>query len=99
VSCLFESLEALTDPLIRIRVEAMYRELLDTDSNYKVLLQESDQCFQQLRNALPEEQQKTAFLYEDTQLSLQAILERSIYLQGFKDALYLFNELQISTHA
>ncbi|AIQ19821.1 hypothetical protein H70357_26215 [Paenibacillus sp. FSL H7-0357] len=96
---MFESLEALTDPLIRIRVEAMYRELLDTDSNYKVLLLESDQCFQQLWNALPEEQQKTAFLYEDTQLSLQAILERSIYLQGFKDALYLFNELQISTHS
>lgn len=96
---MFESLEALTDPLIRIRVEAMYRELLDTDSNYKMLLLESDQCFQQLRNALPEEQQKAAFLYEDTQLSLQAILERSIYLQGFKDALYLFNELQISSHA
>lgn len=96
---MFESLEALTDPLIRIRVEAMYRELLDSDSNYKLLIQESDQCFQQFRNALPEEQQKAAFLYEDNQLSLQAILERSIYLQGFKDALYLFNELQISSHA
>ncbi|WP_326079659.1 hypothetical protein [Paenibacillus graminis] len=31
-----ESLEALTDPLIRIRLEAMYRKLLDTDSNYKI---------------------------------------------------------------
>ncbi|MBT2293446.1 hypothetical protein J7E73_31015 [Paenibacillus albidus] len=96
---MFESLEALTDPLIRIRLEALYRELLDTNSNYKVLLMESYQCFKQLRNALPEEQQKAAFLYEDTQLSLQAILERSIYLQGFKDALFLFNELQISSHA
>ncbi|MCE3202460.1 hypothetical protein [Paenibacillus sonchi] len=96
---MFESLEALTDPLIRIRVEAMYRELLNTDSNYKLLLQESNQQFQQLRNSLPQDQQNAAFLYEDTELSLQAILERSIYLQGFKDALYLFNELQISSHA
>ncbi|QQZ61126.1 hypothetical protein JI735_32890 [Paenibacillus sonchi] len=96
---MFESLEALTDPLIRIRVEAMYRELLNTDSNYKLLLQESNQHFQQLRNSLPQDQQNAAFLFEDTELSLQAILERSIYLQGFKDALYLFNELQISPHA
>lgn len=96
---MYDSLDALTGPLIRIRLEGMYRELLDTDPNYKLLLLESDECFRQLRIALPEEQQKVAFLYEDAQLSLQAILERSIYLQGFKDALYLFNELQISSHA
>ncbi|OMG00582.1 hypothetical protein BK147_04375 [Paenibacillus sp. FSL R7-0337] len=77
----------------------MYRELLDTDAMYKMLLQESVQYFHQLRNALPKEKQDAAFQYEDTQLSIQAITERSIYLQGFKDALYLFNELQSSSPA
>lgn len=94
---MYESLETLTDPLIRIRLERMYRELSDTDPNYKLLVLESDEFFQQLRSVLPENLQKASFLYEDTQISLQAILERSIYLQGFKDALYLFNELQISS--
>ena len=32
---MYKSLEALTDPLIRIRLEAMYPELLDTDPTYK----------------------------------------------------------------
>lgn len=96
---MYQSLEALTDPLIRIRLEVMYRELLDTDATYNILLQESVQYFHQLRNALSEEQQDAAFQYEDTHLSLQAITERSIYLQGFKDALYLFNELQSSSPA
>lgn len=96
---MYQSLEALTDPLIRIRLEAMYQELLDTDTTYNMLLQESVQYFRQLRNALSEEQQDAAFQYEDTQLSLQAITERSIYLQGFKDALYLFNELQSASPA
>lgn len=77
---MYKSLEALTDPLIRMRLEAMYRELLDTDTTYNMLLQESVQYFHQLRNALSEEQQDAAFQYEDTQLSLQAITERSIYL-------------------
>ncbi|MEK5030807.1 hypothetical protein MKY96_05150 [Paenibacillus sp. FSL R7-0302] len=94
---MYKSLEALTDPLIRIRLEAMYRELLDTDPTYKMLLQESDQYFHQLRNVLPEDQQDSAFQYEDTQFSLQVITERAIYLQGFKDALYLFNELRSSS--
>lgn len=40
--------------------------------------------------------QKTLFLYDDADLSLRAILEREIYLQGFKDALHLHNELHIS---
>ncbi|WP_340025067.1 hypothetical protein MHI24_07745 [Paenibacillus sp. FSL K6-1096] len=96
---MYQSLEALTDPLIRIRLEAMYRELLDNDTTYNMLLQESVQYFHQLRNALPEEHQDAAFQYEDTQLSLHAITERSIYLQGFKDALYLFNELRSSSPA
>ncbi|MEK3901712.1 DUF6809 family protein [Paenibacillus sp. FSL R7-0179] len=96
---MYKSLEALTDPLIRIRLETMYRELLDTDATYKMLLQESIQYFHQLRNALPEEQQDAVFQYEDSQLSLQAITERSIYLQGFKDALYLSNELRSSSTA
>ncbi|MEK4005181.1 hypothetical protein [Paenibacillus sp. FSL H3-0333] len=85
--------------MLHILFEAMYRELLDTDPTYKMLLQESDQYFHQLRNALPEELQDAAFQYEDTQFSLQAITERAIYLQGFKDALYLSNELRSSSTA
>ncbi|MEK4850682.1 hypothetical protein NST04_12640 [Paenibacillus sp. FSL H7-0756] len=96
---MYKSLEALTDPLIRIRLEGMYRELLVTDAAYNMLLQESVHYFHQLRNALPEDQQDAAFQYEDTQLSIQAITERSIYLQGFKDALYLSNELRSSSTA
>ncbi|MEK3759600.1 DUF6809 family protein [Paenibacillus sp. FSL P4-0338] len=96
---MYKSLEALTEPLIRIRLEAMYQDLLDTDATYKMLLQESVQFFHQLRNALPEEQQDAAFQYEDTQFSLQAITERAIYLQGFRDALYLSNELRSSSTA
>ncbi|MEK3879170.1 hypothetical protein [Paenibacillus sp. FSL M7-0420] len=85
--------------MFHIHLEGMYRELLDTDPTYKMLLQESDQYFHQLRNALPEDQQGSAFQYEDTQFSLQAITERAIYLQGFKDALYLSNELRSSSTA
>ncbi|MEK5464059.1 hypothetical protein MKY64_03560 [Paenibacillus sp. FSL R7-0210] len=85
--------------MLHILFEAMYRELLDIDPTYKMLLQESDQYFHQLRNALPEDQQDSAFQYEDTQFSLQVITERSIYLQGFKVALYLFNELRSSSPA
>lgn len=40
---------------------------------------------------------KTLFLYDDADLSVQTILEREIYLQGFKDALQLPNELNITS--
>lgn len=57
---------------------------------------ESIQYFKTIRESLPDNLQHTLFLYEDAQFSLQAILESNIYLQGFKDALHLYNELHIS---
>jgi hypothetical protein len=50
--------------------------------------------FKTLREALTDQLQHTVFLYEDAQISLQSILERSINITGFKDALQLFSELQ-----
>ncbi|WP_405172436.1 hypothetical protein MHI12_11845 [Paenibacillus sp. FSL H8-0280] len=58
---------------------------------------ETDQYFKTLRDTLPDQLQHTVFLYEDAQISLQSILERTIYIQGFKDALQLFSELQNSS--
>ncbi|MDP9701582.1 hypothetical protein [Paenibacillus polysaccharolyticus] len=88
------TLESLTEPLIRIRLELLYTELLGCHAEYNQLSAETDQYFKTLRDALPDQLQHTVFLYEDTQISLQSILERSIYIQGFKDALQLFSELQ-----
>ncbi|ETT52159.1 hypothetical protein [Paenibacillus sp. FSL H7-689] len=90
------TLESLTEPLIRIRLELLYTELLDCHAEYTQLSSEADQYFKTLRDALPD-LQHTVFLYEDAQISLQSILERSIYIQGFKDALQLFCELQNSS--
>ncbi|WP_339303468.1 DUF6809 family protein [Paenibacillus sp. FSL R5-0519] len=90
-------LESLTEPLIRIRLELLYTELLECHAEYTQLSSEADQYFKTLRDALPDQLQHTVFLYEDAQISLQSILERSIYIQGFKDALQLFSELQNSS--
>jgi hypothetical protein len=90
-------LEILTDPLIHIRLEALYKTLAQSNSAYMDLSAECDQHFKQIQESLPEELHHTVFLYEDAQISLQSILESSIYLHGFKDALYLFNELYISS--
>ncbi|MEK4525325.1 DUF6809 family protein [Paenibacillus sp. FSL K6-1122] len=91
------TLESLTEPLIRIRLELLYTELVECHTEYNQLSTEADQYFKTLRDALPDQLQHTVFLYEDAQISLQSILERSIYIQGFKDALQLFCELQNSS--
>jgi hypothetical protein len=91
------TLESLTEPLIRIRLELLYTELLECHTEYNQLSLEADQYFKTFRDALPDQLQHTVFLYEDAQISLQSILERSIYIQGFKDALQLFSELQNSS--
>ena len=91
------TLETLTEPLIRIRLELLYTELLECHTEYTQFSSESEQYFKTLRDALPDQLQHTVFLYEDAQISLQSILERSIYIQGFKDALQLFSELQNSS--
>lgn len=91
---MFPSLEILADPLIRTRIELLYKNLKTTDSNYPQFARECDQYFSQIRESAPEHMQEMIYLYEDAQISLQAIVENKIYLQGFADALYLFNELQ-----
>ncbi len=93
---MFPSLEVLLDPLIRTRIELMYRNLKNTDSHYSQFALECDQYFQQIRESVPDQAQEFIYLYEDAQISLQAILENKIYLQGFADALYLFGELQVA---
>ncbi|MEE4562916.1 DUF6809 family protein [Paenibacillus polymyxa] len=94
---MINTLESLTEPLIRIRLELLYTELLECHKEYTQLSSETDQYFKTLRDALPDQLQHTVFLYEDAQISLQSILERRIYIQGFKDALQLFSELQNSS--
>lgn len=93
---MINSLEILIDPLIRNRLESMYSNLKTTNSDFMQISKESVQYFKTIRESLPDNLQHTLFLYEDAQFSLQAILESNIYLQGFKDALYLYNELHIS---
>ncbi|MGG6309212.1 hypothetical protein [Paenibacillus macerans] len=93
---MINSLEVLIDPLIRSRLESLYSELTSNNSDFKQLSSESVQYFKKIRQSLPDNLQHTLFLYEDAQLALQAILEIKIYLQGFKDALHIFNELHIT---
>ncbi|WP_438347997.1 hypothetical protein ACP8HI_20410 [Paenibacillus sp. FA6] len=93
---MIESLEVLAEPLIRSRLESLYCNLSKTQSDYKQLSSDCEQYFKLIQESLPHHLQHSIFLYEDAQISLQSILERSIYLQGFKDALYLFNELHTS---
>lgn len=90
------SFERLIDPLIRNRLESLYNELTTNNFEFKEISNDSVQYFKKIRESLPDNLQHTLFLYEDAQISIQAILERKIYLQGFKDALYLFNELHIT---
>ncbi|MFB5678205.1 hypothetical protein ACE3NQ_16390 [Paenibacillus terreus] len=87
------ALESIAEPLIRLRLEVLYSELLEGHTDYKQLSVEADEHFRSIREAIPDQLQHTVFQYEDAQISLQSILERSIYIQGFKDALLLFNEL------
>lgn len=94
---MYDSLEILTQPLIRIRLEALYTSLSQTNPNYTGLSAECDHCFKQIRQAVPEDMQHMLSFYEDAQISLQSILESSIYLQGFKDALYLLSKLQVTS--
>lgn len=90
---LINSLEILIDPLIRNRVESLYNELKVNSSDFKQISNESEQYLKTIRESLPDNLKQTLFLYEDAQFTLQEILEVKIYMQGFKDALHLFNEL------
>ncbi|MFM9278179.1 hypothetical protein [Paenibacillus jiagnxiensis] len=90
---MLESLESLAEPLIRTRIELLYNKLSHSQPDYSQLTKECDSYFQAIRQAMPDDLNHTIFLYEDTQLSMQSILEKEIYLQGFRDALQLINEL------
>lgn len=90
------SLEVLLDPLIRNRLETLYGELKTNHSEFNQVFNESEHYIKTIRESLPDNLQQTLFLYEDAQFTLQTILEIKIYLQGFKDALHLFNELHIT---
>ncbi|MUG87275.1 hypothetical protein GNP92_13115 [Paenibacillus timonensis] len=94
---MINSLEILIDPLIRNRVESLYNELKSNNSDFKQISRESEQYLKTIRESLPDNLKQTLFLYEDAQFTLQTILETKIYLQGFKDAMLLFNELHITT--
>lgn len=50
-----ESLESLAEPLIRTRLELLYNNLSHTQPDYTQLSKESDQYFQNIRQALPEQ--------------------------------------------
>lgn len=93
---LINSLEVLIDPLIRNRLESLYNELKTNNSEFKQVSCESEQYIKTLREVLPDNLRHTLFLYEDAQFTLKSILETKLYLQGFKDATQLFNELHIS---
>ncbi|MNO23566.1 hypothetical protein D3C76_133700 [compost metagenome] len=93
---MFPSLEVLLDPLIRTRIELLYKNLKNTNPHYSQFTLECDQYFQQIRESVPNHVQEFIYLYEDAQISLQAILENKIYLQGFADALHLLGELQVA---
>jgi len=93
---MIESIEVLAEPLIRNRLESLYCNLSKTQLDYKQLSSECEQYFRLIRESLPDHLQHSLFLYEDTLTSLQSLLERSIYLHGFKDAPSLFNELHTS---
>lgn len=90
------TLDSLAEPLIRTRLNLLYSELQKNHAEYKQLVLEKEQHFRLLRGALPDKLQHTVFLYEDAQFCLQSIIETSIYIQGFKDALHLFSELHHS---
>ncbi|EBK2060212.1 hypothetical protein AAL85_25875, partial [Salmonella enterica subsp. enterica serovar Typhi] len=77
-------------PLIRHRLEPLY-----SNSELEQFSSECEQYLKIIRESLPDNLQHTLFLYEDALTSLQTVLESKIYLQGLKDALYLFNELHI----
>jgi len=90
---MLDSLEVLVEPLIRNRLEALYSELLKSNAYYIKLSTERNQYTQQLQDSIPADLQHTMFLLQDVQLSLQNISEPTVYLRGFKDALYLRNEI------
>ncbi|MGG0812190.1 hypothetical protein ABE142_05900 [Paenibacillus alvei] len=92
---MLDSLEVLVEPLIRKRLEVLYGELLKSNAYYINLSTERDQYIQQLHVSIPADLQHTMFLLQDVQLSLQNIFEPTVYLRGFKDALYLRNEIHI----
>lgn len=90
------SLEIKIDPLVRARLKSLHSDLTITDTDLLRFSNEAIQHYKAIRESLPDNLQHTFFLYEDAQNSKQTLLESKIYLQGFKDAISLFEELHSS---
>lgn len=90
------SLEVLLDSLIHTRIDSLYGELSKTIPAITSSYPNGIFTSSKLHKLLPEDIQKTLFLHDDADLSVQAILDSETYLQGFKDALHLHNELNVS---
>jgi hypothetical protein len=88
------SLETLLDSLIRTRIHFTQKELSKNNLSYNQLFSEYNLYHSRMHEQLPDDLHHDLFLYEDAATSLRLILEREIYLQGFKDALCLHNEVQ-----
>ncbi|MDN4082620.1 hypothetical protein, partial [Paenibacillus polymyxa] len=63
------SLEVLLDSLIHTRIESLYGELIKNNSRYNQFSSERNLYFKQLHEEVPENIQKTLFLYDDAELS------------------------------
>ncbi|MEI7026572.1 hypothetical protein [Paenibacillus sp. y28] len=92
---MINSIEVLIEPLVRTRLKSLYNELLKSNPHYAQLAIERDQYFKQLLDSIPGDLEHTLFLHKDAQISLQNIQEVKLYLQGFKDALYLNSEINL----
>ncbi|WP_268627535.1 hypothetical protein [Paenibacillus alvei] len=90
------SLEINIDPLVRARLKSLHSNLTNTDTDFLRFSNEAIQHYKAIREALPDNLQHTFFLYENAQSSKQTLLESKIYLHGFKDAIYLSEELHSS---
>lgn len=67
---MYNSLEVLLDSLIQTRIESLYEKLMKHNSSYNQFSSERNLYFKQLHEEVPENIQKTLFLYDDAELSV-----------------------------
>ncbi|MCP3776104.1 hypothetical protein NLX71_22845 [Paenibacillus sp. MZ04-78.2] len=71
------------------RVDEITENLMATNTTYKLLSNQCTQHFIQIQKYLPNDLQQTMLQYEETLLSLQAVIETHVYTQGLKDGMTL----------
>lgn len=86
-------LEEIVEPLISMRIAKLLNDMATNQHMYSQLMKESEQHLEHIRHSIPSELEHPLYLYEDTLLLSHSILQSQIYLQGFKDALFLHGEL------